>query len=171
MGRGGPLLMVGLNMSERIRFSTVTKPCAIRPVLLNHRRIIKVITSLSQGNSVDKNEPCTSQNHLPCARRVRCPVVSRYRGPQEEPSGLARVARRYAPGALKHEGTVAYSVPRITSCNLTAPPTIDRCHGEIEVPFSRTSRSRTHKRQKKPQQIVRAPVIAVVMEISPHPKF
>jgi len=44
----------------------------------------------------------------------------------------------------------AYTAAWTTSCNLAAPPTIDRCHGEIEVPFSRTIRSWTHKRQKKP---------------------
>ena len=35
----------------------VLLPPSGRPRLLNHRRIIKVIASLSQGNSVNENEP------------------------------------------------------------------------------------------------------------------
>jgi hypothetical protein len=59
---------------------------------------------------------------------------------QEEPGRLARVIRRYTPGALKHVGKLAYTVARITSCNLAAPLTTDRCHREIEVPFGCTIR-------------------------------
>ena|SRR5947209_2709066 len=107
-----------------MRFGTVTKPCAIRPVLLNHRRIVKVMTSLSQGNSVDESESCTLQNHFPRARQVDCPGLSRYRGPQEEPTGLARP---YASGAMKHVRKVAYTAAR-TSCNLAAQPVVSRPH-------------------------------------------
>jgi hypothetical protein len=47
------------------------------PGFLSHWRITKVITSPSQGNSVDEIESRTPQNHFPHACQVGCSFVSR----------------------------------------------------------------------------------------------
>lgn len=88
----------------------------------------------------DKVESCFPQILLPAAQLATFPAVPCQRGAQEKQSIFAPYL---APSALIHVGMIAYTAECLPR-NLCAPPTVDSCHGEIEIFSIRAGRGRTH---------------------------